>query len=99
MFSPEEQVAEPANMSRTSKSFQELKLGCQKTKQESKQKKDRAEIQLGLIDLTSLNLLFQRKASLSNHNNRYGRTFQSRILLYQYKTTSLVGFFFEKQVW
>ena len=60
MFSPEEQVAKPANMSRTSKSFQELKLGCQKTKQESKQKKDRAEIQLGLIDLTSQSLLFHR---------------------------------------
>jgi hypothetical protein len=39
MFSLEEQVAEPANMDKTSKSFQELNLGCQKTKQERKKNK------------------------------------------------------------
>jgi len=43
MFSLEEQVAEPANMDKTSKSFQELNLGCQKTKQERKKQIDRAE--------------------------------------------------------
>ena len=43
MFSLEEQVAEPANMDKTSKSFQELNLGYQKTKQERKKQIDRAE--------------------------------------------------------
>jgi len=99
MFSPEEQVAKPANMSRTSKSFQELKLGCQKTKQESKQKKDRAEIQLGLIDLTSLNLFcFNERLPCPITTTDTDVPFNQG---YYCTSTKLQVwyFFFEKQVW